>query len=73
MLKALIEALLFIWYVTPPIIRHSRGRWYVFRNCPEWVLEELAEVVEDEADAITSSFLREAREELHRRRTWKKE
>lgn len=68
----MIRWLLFWWHVTPLMARHSFGRWYVFRDCPQWVLEELADVQDDEACADTSSFLREAREELSRRKTWKK-
>lgn len=33
--------LLFWWYVLPLMVRHSLGRWYVFRDCPQWVLEEV--------------------------------
>jgi hypothetical protein len=61
--------LAFWWHVTPLMFRHSLGRWYVFRDCPRWVLEELAEVQkhDDNADADTSSFLAEAAAELSRR------
>jgi hypothetical protein len=28
-------------HVTPVIFKHVFGRWYVFRDTPMWVLEEL--------------------------------
>lgn len=61
--------LAFWWHVTPLMMRHCLGRWYVFRDCPLWVLQELAEVqhADDGADTDTSSFLLEAVAELHRR------
>lgn len=69
-----MRALLFWWHVVPLMVRHSLGRWYVFRDCPAWILEELADVAaqDDGACNDTSSFLREAAEELHRRKKWKR-
>ena len=65
--------LLFWWYVLPLLVRHQLGRWYVFRDSPQWVLEEVvADVQDDGSSADTSSFLREAQEELGRRKTWKR-
>lgn len=70
----MVKVIRYWWYVVPLMFRHSLGRWYVFRDCPKWVLEELVEVAkhDDGACADTSSFLREAVDELTRRNTWKR-
>lgn len=70
----MLRALRYWLIVIPLMFKHSLGRWYVFRDCPKWVLEELAEVAkhDDEACPDTSSFLREATDELTRRNQWKR-
>ena len=70
----MLRDLLFWWYVSPLMVRHQLGRWYVFRDCPTWVVQELADMqeIDDGKESDVSSFFQEATDELHRRNTWKR-
>lgn len=69
-----MRGILFWWHMAVAMSKHVFGRWYVFRNTPEWVLEELTEVpqalIEEKApgDYELWEFYKEARRELELRR-----
>lgn len=67
-----MRGLLFWWYVLPLMVRHQLGRWYVFRDCPLWVVQELADMQEldDGAEPDVTSFFHQAAEELRKRNQW---
>lgn len=57
--------IIFWWYVIPSIVNHCLGRWYVLRNCPQWVIEELVKLEEPcktdkRAKPDVKSFIQEA-------------
>jgi len=60
----------FWWRVIPLLCRHCFGRRFVFRDCPSWVVAEVAELLTDEVqlDATIHTFVLEARCEISRRR-----
>lgn len=64
----MIRFFLFWKHVIVTMWRYESGRWYVFRDTPDWVVNDIADI-ELEGDGEVDDFICEARkEQLLRRR-----
>lgn len=55
-------ALFYHWFVT--VVRVARGRWFVFRDRPDWFVNGVAETLEEDGDApAATEWMQQAREE----------
>lgn len=66
--NSVIREIALIRWLIPAVFMHELGRWYVFRNTPTWVLEEIECYPDDESikniysDAIQELSLRRKNE-----------
>ena len=72
-MKAIINELIFtayyLYYAIPALWRHMNGRFFVFRDCPDWVVWETAvSSAEHTNNDLTKSFQEAAQDELRLRR-----
>lgn len=59
---------LFVILMMRVVWRHVSGRWYIFRDMPQWFVEEMADVDSENPRCVDSeSIAGEARAELRRR------
>lgn len=65
-----MKTLAYYWYIVPIMFKHLRGNWFVFRDAPDWVVEQ-AMNREGATDKDLISLSAEARKEYESRKNKK--
>lgn len=56
------------WHVLHTMWLHVQGRWYVFRNAPDWFVADIADIPNNDEDADVNAYINQARSERELRR-----